>query len=343
VTRGAPRAGLEIAAWGARTPVGLDASQTGFALRAGVTRVRETLFADRFGDPVRMALLDALADDCSGFERLASLAVPAACEAAERIAERAPQTSVALLLAVDPGVESNALLERVRDAVHPICPVVHADAIAGGGSSGAVALEGAAEWLRTGADLVLLGGVHSDYDWPRLRAALAADRVIDAENLEGFIPGEGAAFVALCRGGGAERLERDAGARVSGWSHISGDPDVHPLVPQPDRLARALERAAAPVRGRRVNAWTMDLTHEQTRLREIQILFARLGDLVGERVDFNTPLRELGRLGAATLPTFWVLAAEAWVRGYAADDVAVCLAGSDDGARAAVLLEAAEG
>jgi len=45
-------------------------------------------------------------------------------------------------------------------------------------------------------------------------------------------------------------------------------------------------------------------------------------------VRLETPARELGEVGAATLPLYAVLALEGWQRGYAADTQALCFASS---------------
>jgi 3-oxoacyl-[acyl-carrier-protein] synthase-1 len=333
------QAGIEIAGWGACTPLGLDATHTGFVYRAGLTRVRDTLFFDPFGDPVRMSVLDTLPQDCSGGDRLAALAAPAAREAAERADAR--DCRLGMLLTVDAGLGPSGgdeLLARVGAAVSEVQPVAHAQWMEGGATAGASALALAARWLDS-LDLVLVGGVHSDYDWARLQPALAAARIIDAENVEGFIPGEGAGFVALRRAGAGA----DAAARVASWAHAVGDSTVDSLAPQVEAFSRALDAATSWTRGRRTNAWYVDLTHEQARVRELEILFARFGDLVGEHTVLHMPLRDFGNLGAATQPLFWVMAVEAWSRGYADDSLAICLAGSDDGSRSAVLLQAGEG
>jgi hypothetical protein len=102
-----------------------------------------------------------------------------------------------------------------------------------------------------------------------------------------------------------------------------------------------LKLAVAPLRAakRRSNSWFTDLTHERWKIRDLQLVIARFGDVVGINTSIETPLRELGDLGAASLPAFCALAVEAWAQGYARDTVAVVLAGSDYGERGAAVLE----
>jgi hypothetical protein len=102
-----------------------------------------------------------------------------------------------------------------------------------------------------------------------------------------------------------------------------------------------LKLAVAPLRAakRRSDSWFTDLTHERWKVRDLQIAIARFGDVVGINTSLETPLRELGDLGAASLPAFCALALEGWAQGYAKDTVAVVLAESDHGERGAAVLE----
>ena len=70
----------------------------------------------------------------------------------------------------------------------------------------------------------------------------------------------------------------------------------------------------------------------------MQHVIGRFGDVFGTATELETPLKELGDAGAASLPLLAALGAEAWRLGFAADRTAVLACGSDDGARGALLL-----
>src|SRR5215468_10021506 len=66
------------------------------------------------------------------------------------------------------------------------------------------------------ADIVVVGGVHSDYD-PRAIAVLeASGRLFARDNLDSRIPGEAAAFYVLMRAAEAGRYRLKPLARVLG-------------------------------------------------------------------------------------------------------------------------------
>lgn len=192
-----------------------------------------------------------------------------------------------------------------------------------------------------GVDVVVVGGVDSYYEWTALEALGRQDRLLSPENLDGLLPGEAAAFVVLARENalpGAQPIARVAAVGTASEPVPLGSDE--PCLAK--GLTTALDRAVAPLRARRQrsNYWLTDLTHETYRVKELQIVIARFGDVVGTATTLLAPAREYGDVGAASLPLLWVLALEAWYRGYAPDRSAVTIAGSDGGARGAVLLEA---
>ena len=81
-------------------------------------------------------------------------------------------------------------------------------------------------------------------------------------------------------------------------------------------LSDALRDAFEPLRaeGTRCPTLYCDVTHEAATVRELQIIIARFGATLATDFLLQTPARELGAVGAATLPLYAVLAAEAWLR-----------------------------
>jgi len=85
--------------------------------------------------------------------------------------------------------------------------------------------------------------------------------------------------------------------------------------------------------------WLMtDLSQETFRLHEFQSVMARTQQLFGPPQAWQQPTQAFGNTGAATMPLHVVLAAQAWRHGYAPSDLLLSIAGSDSGARSALVL-----
>jgi hypothetical protein len=209
-----------------------------------------------------------------------------------------------------------------------------------GRAGGVLALKRAAEWVATGRT-VFCGGVDSQHDWPALEQLAQSKRLLTASNVDGVRPGEGAAFVVLVP------VSAGAAAPISVMALGLGR-EPNSVGSQAESHARgfgqALREAVAPLRNtrRRINYWLLDNSHEDYATQELQNIIARFGDVLGLETDLQMPLKELGDVGAAAVPTFLALGAESWRRGYAADSLALALAASDSGARGAVLFGLAE-
>lgn len=327
---------------GARTPLGLDAVQTGFLLRAGFPAVAESPLAGPSGDAIAAGFVPVIDARTVGPERLVALARPALLEAAGSL--RGP--AVEVRLSIDPGTpaeaEARARLEAmVRDALPGSRVTVSALGEAGAVASLPDAIRALA--LRE-ADAVVIGGVHSDHD-PRVISALAArGALFSPDNLDARIPGEAAAFFVIAReaSGAGEGGSRLASLLGYGLSHQGEDEgDERPAAPAL-ALWAAVKEATQPLRDRGVTAgwmWT-DLCHEARRLREWQSVFVRAQAVLGRPYRLDSPAQRMGHLGAAALPLFVATAVTAWRHGFAPSPIALATAGSDAGDRAALLLSA---
>jgi 3-oxoacyl-[acyl-carrier-protein] synthase I len=189
--------------------------------------------------------------------------------------------------------------------------------------------------LVRGDRLVIWGGVDTLHDWEVLQALEKEDRLLTAENVDGVRPGEAAAFVVL----GPPHAEGDVAVLGVGLGR-----EPCPVGSQQpcmsDGLSHALEAAVEPLRGAqaRSNCWLLDTTHEAYGTHEVQNIIARFGDVMGQDTDLQMPFKELGDVGAASMPLLAVLGAQAWRFGHARDDTAVITASSEHGARGAMLL-----
>ena len=343
-----------IVGWGAVSPIGLTAAQTGLFLRATRNWVRETPFIDGWGERVSASRVAVLSPAVVGPERLARLACAAFVQALSSMNREAGGLRVGVLLALaeryansggtvqSPAGAVGEFVGHFRRGLPSSWAGVHVEWSASGHAGAAAALDRATRWVMGGGvDVVVVGGVDSYYEWTALEALGRQDRLLSPENLDGLLPGEAAAFVVLARENalpGAQPIARVAAVGTASEPVPLGSDE--PCLAK--GLTTALDRAVAPLRARRQrsNYWLTDLTHETYRVKELQIVIARFGDVVGTATTLLAPAREYGDVGAASLPLLWVLALEAWYRGYAPDRSAVTIAGSDGGARGAVLLEA---
>jgi 3-oxoacyl-[acyl-carrier-protein] synthase I len=338
--------------WGAVTPLGPSVRHTGFYLRAGRSNFASSLFVDSLGDAVILASVTTLARDLQGAPRLVSLAKAAIDEALSGLDATLGRARIRVCLALPSRYCEDAKKVRVSAegkqviealSAHPLCgdPAAEVHPFPQGVAAGAPALARAIELLHAHpADVVLVCGVDSYYAAEVLAQLERRDRLMTSDNLDALRPGEAAACLVLA--GPRSRLARARGvcsllAVGVGQEPTAGDDTRHSMAVG---LSEALRAAVAPLRMEKLRCnwfWT-DVTHESRKVRELQILFARFGDVMGFDMRLKMAGQELGEVGAASLPLFAALSAEAWFRGYAADESAVCFAASAVGLCGALLL-----
>lgn len=325
---------------GARTPVGLDARQTGFLLRAGFPAMAEAPLADSNGEAVTMGFLPTLDGRLVGTERLVELARAPFEEAIAPIRDVAAEVHLALDEGCDDAAIAGAMVRAALGRVMPEAKIEVAprgEAAAGAVLPGAVA---ALEARRVAA--VVVGGVHSDYD-PRAIAALeASGRLFSRDNLDSRIPGEAAAFFVLMRAADAARHGLAPLARIVGvgTGRERARPDNDESAYEALGMTAAVRQATEALAGEgRAAGWFLtDLTGEMRRIQEWQSVFVRNQHVLARPYVIDSPAQRIGYVGAAALPLFVAMAATAWEHGYAPSPVALCTAGNDGGDRAALVL-----
>ncbi len=325
---------------GATTAVGLNALQTGFLLRAGFPAMAEAPLANEAGEAITMAFVPTLDGRLVGAKRLAALARGPFEEAVEPIREGSAEVH----LAIDEGCEEGALAADLLEAmVRRAMPGASVSVKAAGeAAAGALLPEAIRALSIRRTDVVVIGGVHSDYD-PRAIAALeASGRLFSRDNLDARIPGEAAAFFVLMRAGDGGRRKLSPLARVIGVG--AGLERARPDNDEPAYAALGLtaavrEATAQLARDGQTAGWMLtDLTSEMRRLYEWQSVFVRAQKVLGRPYLIESPAQRIGYLGAAAMPLFVAMAATAWGHGYAPSPIALCTAGNDGGARAALVL-----
>ncbi len=338
------------AAWNG---LGFTPWQTWAFRRAELTCFVESPFRDANGKRVTMASAATLEPRWTGLDRLLRLGGATT----ERLASTAvtvprdARVAVHVCLSERYGDGASARRRRERDAVAAhlaskledwgLAP--RTEVHARGHASMAFALAAAGDAIaREALDVALVVGADTWHDPEALDRAMAEGRVFDGENLDSFVPGEGAAGVLLASPLAARRAGWDVLAELS--SVAVGVEPAHARTELPcagTGLSRTLLAVTDPLRaaGAAVDWWIGDLTTEEYRVHEFQLAFPRASAGVSRgdpALEFLPPL--LGDLGAATLPTALAVAAEGFARGDPRATRCVCFASSVGVERGAVLL-----
>lgn len=349
----------EIVSLGMITSVGTSAERTAAAVRAGISRFRESAYLDRRGEAVFLAtvpdedlppLAASLGDHPAMTERRAQMLRLAAAALEEALSGEPDGARIPLLLALpevlpgmspslDPGetgfLRDLAAQSRVR------FDVARSRAIPGGRGAGIAALAEALERLdpRT-TPLVLAGGVDSHQDAALLAFLDDDDRLRAAGVHDGFTPGEGAAFVLLGLPGSARRSQRKPRGRLSGVA-TAEDPG-HRYSREPHR-GEGLDSAFRPLFARvgrapePVSTVLGSLNGERFQAKEWGVGYLRSTEHIAGDARLLHPAEHLGDTGAAAAPILVCLAAIGMERDYLR---APCLvwSSSDTAARGAAIV-----
>jgi len=234
-----PAPGAEIVGLGLVSPVGLSAALTEAAVRAEVNRFKGSSILNRRFDPMVLSLIasadlpplapaleaiPALTTRKARMLRLGGMALKQCLEGSH------PGAPIPLLVgAPEPfPVDDEGTPQRPAPAgplfagqlgqqVGVAVDAGQSRVFAQGRAAGLAALKEALDRLASGNVLSLVvGGVDSYLDLYLLGTLDLEDRVLAEGVMDGFVPGEGAAFLWLTRPGGAARLGRDVIARIDG-------------------------------------------------------------------------------------------------------------------------------
>lgn len=338
-----------VIAVGARTPAGLRAVDCGFSFRASAAIMRPCALVDPDGEPVTMCFQPTIEPLAVGFERALALAAPALDEVLLQLGPVARTLRARLLLATeegwgrrDPGGRPRAarLCEDLVRRAQASLAEVGLEVATRGAASAAYLLPGAIAALDAGTiDLAIVGGVHTDYDPERIADLAAAGRLFRPDRRDAMIPGEHAAFFALCRAEVARRLGLSPLASIlaveTGEERARPDNDESAYAAA--GLTAALRRALGRLGDVRVGWMLNDLSFETFRHAELHSAALRTQKHFCEPQRFDSPAQRIGHLGAAALPLHVVLASEGFRRGWAPHPVCVAVAGSDGGERGIIV------
>lgn len=346
--------GAWICGIGMATPVGGCAVQTATSVQAGISRYADT-FVDDDETPVTMALLpddwlpplnEQLEDLGLGEreERMLRLAGPAIAEAMAGLPERQipplllaiPEPMPELPLDIDETVLDHLMVQtglRLHRQASQIVP--------SGRAAGLMALHSAIAMLGAGAEYALLGGMDTFLDAEVLSTLEEEGRLLMEGALDGFAPGEGAAFLLL---GADAAIERDGLTRLAfvnppGLAHEPG----HRYSDVPFRgegLAAAVSAALGYCNGQRMRSVLCSLNGEQLGAKEWGVAVIRNHAGFDDDPMLVHPADCFGDVGAAIAPVLIGLAAIGLWEGYLPGPALVWCA-SDAELRGAVCVQPA--
>jgi 3-oxoacyl-[acyl-carrier-protein] synthase-1 len=338
-----------VFAVGARSTIGLDATQTALMSRCGLPAITAAPLATREGSPVTMAFDPTQDPFLVGEERAARLAEAALREVAAALGPHARSTKLRVALAFPeprPGQQRSevgkVLAMQLRASLRETFGDPGVDLSTGGSAGLADVLPDALGALATRqVDAVLVGGAQSDYDPMEITALDVAGRLFTNERADAVIPGECAAFALVARDDFGARIGREPMCRIHAVTSESGEISAWDDTSAFDAtaLSKAIRDAASVLpEGLKVGWAIGDHGVEHYRTRELYAALTRTNEIWCPPIAIDAPAQRLGRLGAAALPLALVLAADMFERGYAPTPFGLLLAGSDGGERGAILV-----
>jgi 3-oxoacyl-[acyl-carrier-protein] synthase-1 len=203
---------------GMTSAVGLSAREAAAAVRSGTMRFEPTPIVDKQQEPFTMAsvpddALPALAEELFSLNltnrekrvvRLAAAAL-AQCRIALPASAGAPPLFLALPAPVTGAMYGEFILRALAVQLQDVFDLRRSSATFRGRAGGIAAIHAAAEAIRQGhTPIAIAGGAESYRDPVVLTRLDAQKRVKSAENLDAFIPGEGAGFLVLVSDAAAE-------------------------------------------------------------------------------------------------------------------------------------------
>jgi 3-oxoacyl-[acyl-carrier-protein] synthase-1 len=337
---------------GMMSAVGLSAPEVAASARSATTRFTQTGILDKHFEPVTLAEVpeDGLPPlneklEAAGLTsrevRLLRLADPALRECLASLPAGAAPPPLLLSL---PESETTKRLEesRLLDALATQVggfERTRCEAFFRGRAGGLRALGRAVDWLDAGAPFVVVGGVDTYRDLYVLGTLDVEGRVKSESNLDGFIPGEGAAFLLVSRPGTAAAAGKRPVGVISAFA--AGFESGHLYSEQPyrgDGLATTFADAlgnAGPV-----GEVYSSMNGESHWAKEWGVAFIRNRDRFVESHGMHHPADCHGDTGAAAGLIMVGLAALGIQEGYRSSPSLV-YASSDQGERAVVLVNSA--
>ncbi len=339
------------------TAVGLSAAETAASVRSGTARFAESTILDKRFEPFVLAEVPE-----EGLPGLTHEVAKAPLTAREARMLRLATGALAGCLKSFPPAESLPGLSLALPETETTRPLRHeeflkhlleqtggrfdakwSDASHRGRAGGLNAIGQASELIRRGrAKFMLAGGVDTYRDLYVLGTLDREKRVNSGANLDGFIPGEGAAFVLLADRGAASAASLDPWGSVSVVAQTMEPGHLYSEEPyRGDGLARAVQQLAqlGGIVGPVQEVYS-SMNGENHWAKEWGVTRIRGNGTFAPEHGMHHPADCYGDTGAASGPLMTCLAALGIKEGYRGAP-ALVYASSDHGQRAALAVAAA--
>jgi 3-oxoacyl-[acyl-carrier-protein] synthase-1 len=328
------------------------------SVRAGISVYADSPVANKRAEPMTMALipddiLPPLNDDLAEVNkltsrqarmlRLADLALP---EALEHLPEDYEQPLPLLLAGPQPRpdrarVVDGSFLSHLVKQTGTDFDRRETRLYPSGRAGGMQALDGALQILSSGQhEYVLLGGVDSYLDLFLLATLDSEDRVLANGVMDGFAPGEGAAFLLLCSDKARESLPQKPGIKICspGIAEEQGHRHSEETYTG-DGLSEAVATALEAVNNGPVPTILSSMNGESFGTKEWGVALTRNTAAIDPRLHFEHPAECYGDAGAASMPILTGLAAAGLTNGKIKGPAMVCCS-SEGPQRGAVCITA---
>lgn len=332
---------IALKSTGLVTSVGLSAQASCAAIRAKISNPSETRFIDSYGEWIMVHQVP-LAKPWRGRTKLVKMATMAIAECLEGVPRETWGTMPLLLCVAErerpgrlEGLDDQLLLEIQQEVGVRFAP--DSAVVAHGRVGLAIALAQARKLIHGGrAESVLIATADSFLDWATLEAYERDERLLTAQNSNGFMPGEaGGALLVGRPGGRGELLCSGIGFGMEKASIESGEPL------RAEALSAAIREALrdAGCRLHDLDYRIGDLSGEQYYFKEAALALSRLLRQRKEEFDLWHPAESIGESGAAAGMAVLAVAWAAGQKGYAPGSNVLAHMANDAGQRAAMVLQ----
>lgn len=335
------------------TSVGLTAPQTASSVRAGITRAAETSLYDKRFEPFTMAVLpeDALPPLVEQLEKEVGLTVRqarmlrlASCALKEALKNMPDAGSIPLYLGAPeqlpnrPAPMSEKFFRQLGAQSEISFNTAESKLFLNGRAAGLLATKEAINCLDSGkSSYVLVGGVDTYLDLYLMGTLDMEDRILGPSIMDGFIPGEGAAFILL------SKSAQKGFTPLASLSPVStGFEEGHMYSEKPyqgEGLSAVLENlfSSGKISGFVQEVYS-SMNGENIWAKEWGVAFLRNKNSIDADYRIHHPADCLGDTGAACGVILAVLAVLGFEKGYR-QSPALITCSSDYGDRAAVVVK----
>lgn len=342
---------LAVVGIGATTAVGLTAEASTAAFRAGIAGFEEHPYLiNRDHEPYILAAVPSIAPATAGTTRFISLLMPPLLQALAPLHPAAADIELIAIIALPeakPGVPADlasAVTEYItaqsRDRLQ--LRLKQVITIAEGHAAGLKAMATAGQLIAAReCQFCLVAALDSYIDVDTLAWLEVNDQVHTSSNAWGFVPGEAAAAAVLCAG----ETAREYRLPVKALLNCIAMADEHNRINTEticlgEGLTQAIRTAllALPA-GAKVDQIICDQNGEAYRADEHGFMMCRLSQHFHNPSHFLAPADCWGDVGAASGILYLALTVSVAAKGYAAGPHTLLWAGSENGLRAAALIE----